>query len=102
MQNTTNPHKTPQPPTKYNYNQKFGSKNLKPGDYIIISTPRTTLMGRVWAIALGCTKIKSIYGNMITIPDSMLSKSTIVHLSGQKHSKPPECTVKKSSVVQAV
>lgn len=60
-------------------------KPFKPGDYISISTPHVTLTGRVLTIGTGYTKLKSNWGNLITVPDSIMSKATITNLSEEEN-----------------
>jgi len=79
-------------------------KPFESGDYISIVTPRTTLTGKVLTIEVGSTKLKSVWGNIIIIPDSLIASATITnHCAEERYLQTSvKCTVEKEKVAETL
>ncbi len=107
MQETIKPHVVPQFAGEDNKNQSDDiefDKPYKPGDYICISLPQMILMGRVLAIGLGYTKLRSNWGSTIIIPDFVVANATIANFSVEEKYQlaPAECAEERGKVAEVL
>ena len=102
-----NPHVASQQFIVGNDKEQDSTKFDKPfesGDYISIVTPHTTLTGKVLTIEVGSTKLKSIWGNIIIIPDSLTASATIINRCAEERflQTSVKCTVGKEKVAETL
>ena len=60
------------------------SMPFEPGDYISILMSHITLTGKVLTKGLKSIKLKSTWGNIIIIPNSLISSATVINLSAEE------------------
>lgn len=77
------------------------SNLFNPGDYISISTSRGHIIGKVIAVESKVTKLESILGNMIIIPNSLISSINTTNLSEkEKHFQTSIKSIRKEVVAE--
>lgn len=52
---------------------------FEPGDYVSIVTPHIILTGKVLTTESGSTKLKTVWGNIIIVPPSLIASATIIN-----------------------
>ena len=78
-------------------------KLFDPGDYISISTHQGLMIGKVIAIESKVTKLESILGNIVMIPNSLISSASTTNLSEkEKYLKTSVVVIREKEVAEVL